>query len=403
MKYIENLLDKVTSFLPGIVGALVILLIGWLIASGVSRLVKKVIQRIKLGDKLEKSGYQEMNLDKTISRLVYYVLMVLVFLLVLEALGLRNVLDPLKNMVNEFFGFLPNLVAAVLIGLAGYVIASVVSEMIGLAGNFLDSFSTRFKIDKINIAKIAKQLVFIFIFVPILIAALDTLKVEAISEPATEMLTTFITSVPNIISAALIISIFYIGGTYITQALKELLINLKMDELSKRLNLTGVIGEKQTLSQILSGIAFFFIMFSGIVTAVEKLEFVQLADTLNNLLTVAGQIFLGLVVLALGNFISKVAHKAVDQSESNTFLASLVRVTTLGLFLAIALRTMGIANEIVNLAFGLTLGSVAVAVALSFGLGGREAAGRQMEIILNKFKTSNSDNENSKEKEAGTN
>jgi len=40
---------------------------------------------------------------------------------------------------------------------------------------------------------------------------------------------------------------------------------------------------------------------------------------------------------------------------------------------------MGLANEIVYLAFGLTLGAVAVAVALSFGLGGREAAGKQME------------------------
>jgi hypothetical protein len=46
------------------------------------------------------------------------------------------------------------------------------------------------------------------------------------------------------------------------------------------------------------------------------------------------------------------------------------------------LRAMGIADDIVNLAFGLTLGAIAVAVALSFGLGGREAAGRQMEHWL---------------------
>ena len=40
------------------------------------------------------------------------------------------------------------------------------------------------------------------------------------------------------------------------------------------------------------------------------------------------------------------------------------------------LRAMGIADDIVNLAFGLTLGAIAVAVALAFGLGGRDAAGR---------------------------
>lgn len=57
---------------------------------------------------------------------------------------------------------------------------------------------------------------------------------------------------------------------------------------------------------------------------------------------------------------------------------------SLALNIAIGLRTKGVANEIVNLAFGLTFGAVAVAVALSFGLGGREAAGRQMEHWFSK-------------------
>ena len=44
-----------------------------------------------------------------------------------------------------------------------------------------------------------------------------------------------------------------------------------------------------------------------------------------------------------------------------------------------ALRQMGLANEIISLAFGLTLGAVAVAVAIAFGLGGREIAARQLD------------------------
>ena len=46
---------------------------------------------------------------------------------------------------------------------------------------------------------------------------------------------------------------------------------------------------------------------------------------------------------------------------------------------------MGIAENIVNMAFGLTLGAAAVAFALSFGLGGREAAGKQMERFFDKM------------------
>ena len=63
-------------------------------------------------------------------------------------------------------------------------------------------------------------------------------------------------------------------------------------------------------------------------------------------------------------------------------LASMI----LGLVLAMGLRAMGIADSIVELAFGLVLGAIAVAVALSFGLGGREAAGRQMEHWLSRMR-----------------
>ena len=60
------------------------------------------------------------------------------------------------------------------------------------------------------------------------------------------------------------------------------------------------------------------------------------------------------------------------------YVAAIARFGILGIVIAMGLRAMGVADDIVDLAFGLTLGSVAVAVALSFGLGGREAAGRQM-------------------------
>ena len=66
--------------------------------------------------------------------------------------------------------------------------------------------------------------------------------------------------------------------------------------------------------------------------------------------------------------------------------ARIARYAILGLVIAMGLRAMGIADDIVNLAFGLVLGAVAVAVALSFGLGGREAAGRQMEYWLAKLR-----------------
>ena len=85
---------------------------------------------------------------------------------------------------------------------------------------------------------------------------------------------------------------------------------------------------------------------------------------------------------------ANVAHGAIKRADAthSESLASIARVAILGLVIAMGLRAMGIADDIVNLAFLLTFGAVAVAVALSFGLGGREAAGRQMEYWLAKLR-----------------
>jgi hypothetical protein len=59
-------------------------------------------------------------------------------------------------------------------------------------------------------------------------------------------------------------------------------------------------------------------------------------------------------------------------------LAQAARISILAFAGAMALRQMGLANEIITLAFGLLLGAIAVAVALSFGLGGKEIAAREI-------------------------
>jgi prepilin signal peptidase PulO-like enzyme (type II secretory pathway) len=116
-------------------------------------------------------------------------------------------------------------------------------------------------------------------------------------------------------------------------------------------------------------------MFLGLVSALEQIELTGISNLLAGLLELSGQIVFGLVIIAVGNFLANIAYRSLSNSdEGGKTVATIARFTILGLFIAIALRTMGIANEIVTLAFGLTLGAAAVAFALAFGLGGREAA-----------------------------
>ncbi|MBT8220748.1 MAG: mechanosensitive ion channel [Bacteroidia bacterium] len=386
-EFLNNIMNTVGSYLPGVIGALVVLIIGWFLAGVFRRLTRRLLKKTEIDNRLVKKGLSKVSAENFISKLVYYLVLMIVLLVVLEMLGVHNVLDPIKNMVNEFITFIPNIIAAGIIGFAGYIIATVVSEILGFAGDKLDTYSTKMGISNdVDLGGIIKKIVFAIVFIPLLIAALDALQLNVISDPFKEMLTTFINAIPNILAAGLIIAIFYFGGRFLVGIITDLLKGLGMDEMAAKLNLTGIIGENQSFSKLLANIGFFFLMFTGIIIGVEKLNFGQVTVVLTNLLELSGQIFFGLLIMVLGNWIANIVHDALSKSDSNTFIASIGRIAVLGLFLAIALRTMGIANEIVNLAFGLTLGSIAVAIALSFGLGGREAAGKQMEHILENFR-----------------
>ena len=385
---LERWFARFGDAVPDIIGALLILLVGFLIAKALESLTRTLLGKTNLDNRIAASMHpsESFRPERAISKLVYYIVLIIAILAALDMLGINSVMTPLNNMVNDFLGFIPDLIGALLIGFIGYILAKVVSGLVAMAAGFLNNVSTRAGLDpKIDLASILRTVVFILVFIPFLIAALDALNLSSIAEPAKNMLNKFLDAIPNIFAAAVIIGLFYLGGKLITGLLKTLLQSMGTDRLSERLELNNLIGANTSLSSLVANVAFFFIMFLGIITGMEQLGFVQLNFILAEIFELTGQIAFGLVILAVGNYLANLAYRTMANGRTDTFIAGISRIIILGLFLAIALRTMGIADDIVNLAFGLTLGAVAVAVALSFGLGGREAAGDQMRRILDKF------------------
>jgi len=116
----------------------------------------------------------------------------------------------------------------------------------------------------------------------------------------------------------------------------------------------------------------FFAMLAAATAAVEQLNIDVLSQIMGKVLEFGGGILVGGVILVIGNVLSPLAYNHLSRSAPG--LAGIARLAILGLVLAMGLKAMGLADNIVNMAFGFTLGSVAVAAALAFGLGGRDAA-----------------------------
>ncbi len=171
---------------------------------------------------------------------------------------------------------------------------------------------------------------------------------------------------------------------FAADVLARLLSGMGLDTVPERIGLNAAFSGTFKPSTLVRALALFFAMLFATVEAANRLEFTQVRDLVALFIKFGGEVLLGGAILAIGFWLANLAHDAIQRAsgEKRTGLARLARMAILGLVIAMGLRAMGIADDIVNLAFGLTFGAVAVAVALSFGLGGREAAGRQMEHWL---------------------
>jgi hypothetical protein len=230
--------------------------------------------------------------------------------------------------------------------------------------------------------------VFVAVFLPALIAALDALKIEAISKPATDMLSMFFEAVPHIIAAGLILVITWLVASFASRLLASLLSTMGFDNLPQHAGLAHAF-KKTTASVFVGYVVLFFAMLFATIEAANQLGFTHVSNLIDTFIRFGGDVLLGSMILIIGFWLANLAYDAIDRASGpNTKgLARIGRVAIMALVIALGLRAMGIADDIVNLAFGLTLGSVAVAVALSFGLGGREAAGKLTEHWLTKFRS----------------
>ena len=383
---LQALLDNVFTFVPNLIAAMVLMFTAWLVATILRKVARKAVTATSLNEKLKtEAGMQPLS--ESLGNVLYGLVLLLFLPSVLAALGLQGLLTPIQGMVDKILVMLPNILAAVALGGVGWFVARLLKNLVAslLEAAGADRIGQRAGLrGTMSVSRLVGLVVFIFVFVPALTAALNALKIETISAPATQMLGVFMSSIPNIFAAAVIIGVAVFLAEFLSELTTNLLGGMGFDRLPSKLGLGAVLPDNVTASRFIGRLVVFFVMLFALVESAKILGFAQISGIVEMFIRFGGQVLLGVAIIGVGLWIANLAHGAVRRIDrpQSVFVAELVRFTILGVIFAMGLRAMDIANEIVNAAFYLTLGSVAVALALAFGLGGREAAGKQMEHWL---------------------
>ena len=417
---LSTLANTVMLYLPRLLLAGLLAGLAWVVATVVRGLVNRGLAATRLDDRLSESAEMQ-PLSATMGNVAYWLVLLLFLPAIVSVLQIDGLMGPLSDMTSSLVGMLPNLLAAAIIGVVGWIIAKVVRGLVTnlLAATGVDRFSTQNDATRdLRLSQLGGTLAFILVIVPTLIAALDALRIEAISVPLSNMLNLMLMSIPNVLAAAAILLLAWFIGRFAAGLVTRLLANLGFDRVPERVGLGHAFApnahlddrldamppatvapvdapdisaaavpvqatlangpSKFSLSDLAGKVALFFIMLFATVEAAGMLGFVGIHELLQTFIAFGGDVLLGLVIFVIGYWLANLAATAIQRANADNAmgLSRIARVAILGLVVAMGLRAMGVADDIVNLAFGLVLGAVAVAAALAFGLGGRDAAGR---------------------------
>ena len=389
---VNNLLNTVFRYIPNIVGAGVLLLVAWILAT----ILKVVITRVmsgaqideRFGDRAGIEAEKPVSLSKMLGEVVYWLVFLFFLPAILGALKLQGLLAPVQSMTDKALSFVPNLFIAAIILLVGWFVARIVRLIVTnvLAASGTDGLSERIGLAGVmgekKLSGFLGTLLYVLILIPVLIASLNALGIEAITQPTSNMLNVIVTAIPNIFAAAIVVIVAYLVSRIVAGMITSLLTGFGFNSIMAKLGIgKEPVEGRKTPSEVVGHLAMAVIILAAVTAAFHLLGFVVLTEMMASFLVFAGHVALGLIILAFGLYLASLLSRAVASSSTPQagLLAVITRVAVLLLSSAIALRQMGFANEIVNMAFGLLLGAVALATAIAFGVGGRDFAARKLD------------------------
>lgn len=397
---LQNFLTKITEFLPSVAGALLLAGIAWALATVVKLVVVRGFRSFGLDARLQQlsgaSGAQQPALGETIGNVLYALVLLLFLPTILDTLGLTTSAQPILALLNQGSIILLNVIGAGLVAFIGWFIARFVGRLVTslLSATGVDTLGRSIGLNPAastqSLSQIAGTVTYVAILIPVAIAALQILKIEAISVPAIAMLNQILSALPKIFTAGVILAIAFFAGKFVGQLVSNLLSGIGFNNVFTLIGLPAGTqsAPARSPSEIVGMIVLGGIVLFGVVTATDVLGLPALTNIVQSVILVLGQILSGLVVFAVGLYLANLAFNLIASSGSgqSQILGHAARISIIAFIGAMALRQIGVATDIVNLAFGLLLGAIAVAIAIAFGWGGKDIASEQMREWLTSFK-----------------
>lgn len=214
-------------------------------------------------------------------------------------------------------------------------------------------------------------------------------------EPARAVLAQISQFVINALLVILILIIGWLLSKAVKAVVSKALKLAKVDEVSSRIELDDLLGKggiTYPLSDLIAVIFYWLGLLITFMVAVNAIGLTVAADLLNQVVLYIPNVIAALFILILGMFASTILKNIVQTAASNAglsqskILSQVVETIVIAFAIFVGLEQLKIGIAITELTLAIILGSIGLAVALSFGLGCKDIAGRYVSELLEKMK-----------------
>ena len=201
--------------------------------------------------------------------------------------------------------------------------------------------------------------------------------------------------VPQLLAAMLLLLLGWLVAKVVRAGMVKLLRALQFDRLSERSGIEAFLKQGQltvSLSGLLAGLVYWLIILIVIVTVSNSLGLHLVAELFNRIVLYIPNVIVAILILVLGAILARFINRLVFAYLNNIGLQGALTISTLSEYAVlvfvffVALEQLEIGRQLITAAFIIGFGAVGLALALAFGLGGREWAAGVLERLSNKKK-----------------
>lgn len=382
-------LDRLVASLPDILIAVLFLILAFVLATIVKKLLVKLLSTDGVKSKLAKVDKENggSHLIDMIGKLAFLLVFLLFLPAVLNRLNMTGVSEPITNFVSSIIQYIPLLFAAGVIVYVGIFVADLIKDIVTslLATVGVDKFQAKYapvKDENARLSNILGMILYVLILIPVITAALDILGLQSISQPFTALLNDIISYIPKIFVAGLLLFVGVFISKIVVNLLRSILEGANIDRVGAELGLST----KFSFAKIISEAVRYVLIIFFLVEAVKVLDLIALTTIASTILAyVPIALSAGLIVLA-AVVLAKLAERFILSNNGSRTISSIVKVAIYAVAGFMTLSQLGIGSTIVEAAFVIILAAIGIAFAIAFGLGGKDFAKRKLNDLDSKAK-----------------